>query len=1038
MSTTIVQNGRENTKDSKRAPTALLYGAFLEKLEPDTRLEYVVSKNRGITPSDHRSSMVCPTRASVRAAYQHVEGEFEETELAASGLHQRDTDGRLYRSPQMLRARTLFVTVEGGKVLQVRPHRTTLKGARALAFGWHSLRPSTDAVYVVEGEFKAIVLHELGYQAISSPGIQALCGARFGDFYDGLRRARVKKVVVVFDNADHEAEYLDGGRENPKYKDSAQKRYSEPYWAIRLGWRLQERGVDVAYARLGDELRCDGEADIDGVALEFGRQALRSAVSTHLDEQAYLEAHPAKARDELARRLRYGELVFREGDRASVAFPGGCLGLRNQGKEGNRAERIVVKLRVGSVVKYEDAAVRSDLSKRRKLAEQVQRQLPETAGVSVQDLVSKFAQQLEERRAAARETTHDDPSYQPVRGKAIHASETEIYELTECEDAPPRRDLLSNLRIRLLAKVQVGSEGWYEVSVGDIPGRCQVPLKVVSNTPKVLEILRAHAGAMLDLVEKKVTTMLVALVAIDEPPAHVFPGHIGWDRRSGRFNMPSVFVGADGSIHERDGAFFIKNSGEEGQTCDVRELKSEGDARAFVGLDFALPPESVPERAGLVVRFVDAIIAAFGLRMSLLLLGAAALAVAARLPGATRSDIREGSVFAGLWIVARSGVGKTQLFKAVMSLFGYPGPIVDGSASVTALNDLGAKFRDVLFAVDDLNASKTPSFEKTATDLVQRHGDHAERPRGTATGGTRRPRLVRGLLLANGEDDVPGGEAPNARALVVEHLGEQGGSEAYKELLGVMESGPQVGALLVSFIRSRFSPDNLRERINTLNDEWLERVCLDGNRERIAHGLAQYHLGIQLFTEFATAHGAAAIAGDWASKMKTWLRELKVAQEVRMGSRSVGVEFLLKLAELHVSCDGVVVLPMACNDGDSGRRKICGVFNGTEILVLSSAALTRMELELGWQPSLKAGAIARELATKGILVPDPRVRGRLTQRRSFGGKQTRCWVLDPVKVAEHCDLRPVETTESPVAGVEVVSAPGGVSVSSNEELKSHG
>lgn len=112
---------------------------------------------------------------------------------------------------------------------------------------------------ITEAEFKANALDQHGIPAIGLPGIQMACNEVFREkLVTMLRLARIREVIIVFDN------------EDKSHKPDPWTRYEADAFARATCHFLHSEGFLTSFTSLPDDWRIDGKADWDG-ALTLGK-----------------------------------------------------------------------------------------------------------------------------------------------------------------------------------------------------------------------------------------------------------------------------------------------------------------------------------------------------------------------------------------------------------------------------------------------------------------------------------------------------------------------------------------------------------------------------------------------------------------------------------------------------------------------------------------------------------------------------------------------------------------------------------------------
>lgn len=170
-----------------------------------------------------------------------------------------------------------------GKCIWLRPHKGGLSGKQYMRehgyeLGFRSSRTRTnlyttplfwdrpeawaDTVVLTEGEHKAVALAQCGIPACAVPGIQMPRNDKFFEqMAEVLRSARVKRIIVAYDNEDK------SHHPNPKTRHEAH------VYALFACHLLRGDGFYPSHCTLPDEWRIEGKADWDSALAKFKDKA---------------------------------------------------------------------------------------------------------------------------------------------------------------------------------------------------------------------------------------------------------------------------------------------------------------------------------------------------------------------------------------------------------------------------------------------------------------------------------------------------------------------------------------------------------------------------------------------------------------------------------------------------------------------------------------------------------------------------------------------------------------------------------------------
>ena len=221
-------------------PSAAL-GKFLDATQLDARDRRALNTRRGLSDDTidalrfrsgghELGGALCAMRDS---------GAFTEQGLVDSGLFTRSDRGvapnGIYLRPNVL----IPYLDENGACRLIRPHKGGPKGHPAQVYAPRFASTSARRpVVMVEGEFGAAALRQLGVRAIAVPGVSSFAGVNFPRLVAWLTGHDVGEVVILFGREDK------ADPDKPGHKPNALSRYDTEYWA----WRI---ATDLAAADIG-------------------------------------------------------------------------------------------------------------------------------------------------------------------------------------------------------------------------------------------------------------------------------------------------------------------------------------------------------------------------------------------------------------------------------------------------------------------------------------------------------------------------------------------------------------------------------------------------------------------------------------------------------------------------------------------------------------------------------------------------------------------------------------------------------------------
>ena len=225
-------------------PPALL-NTLLDAIRLDDSDRRSLRSRRGLTDESIDALKFRSGGDPVRHALLGIRdgGQWPAAQLLDSGLFVGG-DEAVAPNPIYLKPNILIPYLdERDDCIAVRPHKNGPKGhpVRIYAPGFASMPMSRDVV-MVEGEFGAAALRQVGFRAISVPGVSSFAGKNFPRLVAWLRARDVRELVVLFDRED-KADPAKSG-----YKSDTLKRYDTEYWAWRVAHDLGRHDID---ARIG-------------------------------------------------------------------------------------------------------------------------------------------------------------------------------------------------------------------------------------------------------------------------------------------------------------------------------------------------------------------------------------------------------------------------------------------------------------------------------------------------------------------------------------------------------------------------------------------------------------------------------------------------------------------------------------------------------------------------------------------------------------------------------------------------------------------
>lgn len=146
-----------------------------------------------------------------------------------------------------------------GKIIYIRPHKFGVAGESVQIYiPYPIMGENLSTIVIAESEFKAIASCLMGIPAIGIPGIASFSKKNFPNMVSILKILAPKKIVICFDNE------IKNDPSFPNFKPDYTTRYDTEFYTYVMGQLLRKEGFDARIARLKDEWRKEGKADVDG------------------------------------------------------------------------------------------------------------------------------------------------------------------------------------------------------------------------------------------------------------------------------------------------------------------------------------------------------------------------------------------------------------------------------------------------------------------------------------------------------------------------------------------------------------------------------------------------------------------------------------------------------------------------------------------------------------------------------------------------------------------------------------------------------
>lgn len=203
-----------------------VYTKLMQHLHLDREDREQIRQKRGFTDNTIDTlRFVSGGTPAMAQGLDIIRTEFSEDVLVASGVFEIK-NGTMVPSDLLLSKRIIIPYLDvNGDITLLRPHKLGLKDIRIQVYCELLLKDNPEHVVLTEGEFKAAALYQWGIPAIAIPGISSFAGKHFERLADMLKRHKVQKVTIIYDNE------IKNSPQYPNYKEKPEDRWDTPFWA---------------------------------------------------------------------------------------------------------------------------------------------------------------------------------------------------------------------------------------------------------------------------------------------------------------------------------------------------------------------------------------------------------------------------------------------------------------------------------------------------------------------------------------------------------------------------------------------------------------------------------------------------------------------------------------------------------------------------------------------------------------------------------------------------------------------------------------
>jgi hypothetical protein len=368
-----------------------------------------------------------------------------------------------------------------------------------------------------------------------------------------------------------------------------------------------------------------------------------------------------------------------------------------------------------------------------------------------------------------------------------------------------------------------------------------------------------------------------------------------------------------------------------------------------------------------------------------------------------------------MWLVGRTGAGKSFLAKLFMNFFGdFPvssGRFTTWSATPNYIQRQGYFFKDALYLVDDYKPEVVQPYQVVRVLQTYADGTARGRLKSDATANVLRP--IRGLLVCTGEDVPEHNASATARSVIVQVPQQAKNVEAGTRCLAACEDYAGVTADFIRWLLAEGRTAVFAARFAELQQRYYLDVAGQQNDIRVATNLALLGAAFEQIAEYLSD-----VWPEWKDEAQRFVEEELVAIRADMlgeaKEQQASEVFLRTLAELirfeHVQVEGLAL-------GRSGRagvenRPLIGRVQGARSSLAAGQAQDRIEISTSLalaqvNACLRQQGRAELRVTESALLQQLREDGKLlgqdgellgedaepTRRVRLNGKQSRFFTI---------------------------------------------
>ena len=911
---------------------------------------------------------------SLAPAFKALEEKGLVDEAIAAGLVVK-VNGSLNWNDALVSDRILIVYLDiKGRPFQLRAHKMQMKGAPLEIYGLSFLAKVEGPVVIVEGEFKALLLNQLGIPAIAVPGVSSFVGKKFDELIGTLKEAGIEEVVVLFDNDDRVSPLLGKGGPNPYYKSEAEKRYDVERYAFQLARRLRYDGIQPRIAHIPDEWRVDGGADVDSI-MRSGRSSedIVKLVAAALPPEEYLSSQTEECSTVVTKKLGDGTVKTNASGFRINSFP---LELRFKVTKGRQKGGIALLVNGRSV--HVDLINVLSKPARHRFLEDAAGHLEEDEVKLLGDMVQDLAKAVGSRGGGS---GSEEPGALDVLGAQVivHPSG---YQLQTAEGCKPISNFVAVILTEDIIDDGLEEERWFTGEVVQDGETYPFSMRAKDfGSQRCFDILMEQVGSSL-LVDNP-SLVRRTIQASSSPVETRVLKQFGWDQK-GRYLTPS------------------------GQICPVGV-----DPLSNVRIDLSLcerasmldlPVMSPEEVVGAARLLFNDVIQVGDTDATPILVG---LSLAPVVGGYAVSDFLYGMHIAGI-----SGSLKTTVARALQCLYG-PGysedvPLLSWTSTPNYLQKMGYFFGGALAVIDDFRLSFSSNHGGLQM-LIQNIFDRQSRGRLRADATFRKSYPFRGYPLSTGEDGIGTSASNIARILPVPWSGSAADKTPPERVKRVRDGQKDLAGFtreLVRFVQGKPRTEireQYEEMVSWIGKKFETKIA---NRHRVTNILALNRLSFTLGVLCANSIGALD-----DMEMLSLQDDYQAAEDL-MVAHLQGVLAEKEPARLFLECLAAIISSnpelLAGGSADDGRgkkilhaKRIDGVLRLYAVPDAAYHAVARHYRAIGEQFPFSKEAVGADLNAKGYLIREDRK--HLTAQVRLGQTKVRAWRLDPESLGVYSD-----------------------------------